>query len=218
MKLSLESILKDHIHCLINKTATALERGKLHRPLDKIYRLNSRDSRSTSTTNTTRPCIEEPVSSSEYEDWSEESERSEDEYGTVSSSDSEIKVLLEKEAKRTLEKNKKFLNSSKESPIERKYLYYPLIAQRYYFNRTASINANTMEDKKKCNVEEESKTKKKGKGKRGGKGRSPSGTNNKSIKNQSGYEGGKEFSKAKSKRQFEEDRYLPQTVRIEVDK
>ena len=223
--LSLESILKNHIHTLINKTVTAIQRGRLHRPLDKTYRANSRSSMSTSTTNTKYPYIEETVSSSECEDWSKESERSEDQYGTVSSSDSEIKMLLEKETKRTLEKNKEFLNpsrESKENKIERKYMYYPkLITQKYYFNKTISLNDKVIkeEDKKRCNVKEEEergKIKKKSKGKKGGKGKSPSGINNKSIKNQGGYEGRKEFSKAKSKRQFEEDRYLPRAIRTEA--
>lgn len=246
MTLSLESILKEDVPSLIDKTVVALQRGKLYRPLDNIYRSNSRSSRSTSTTYTTFPFVEDPVSgnSSECETWSAESERWEEEYGTVSSSDSELRVLLEKEARRTLEKNKKFLNCSNESCCSRRkgnslqgigkkesacyvggyYVLRPqILVANQYLNKCSPMMTNMKEceeDKKKSSTEKEEtgKAKKKNKGKKIGKGRSPSGVGNKNIRSQNTCEGKKQFPKARSKRQFEEDRYLPHTVRAEVDK
>eukprot|EP00826_Nyctotherus_ovalis_P060505 TRINITY_DN8499_c0_g1_i4.p2 TRINITY_DN8499_c0_g1~~TRINITY_DN8499_c0_g1_i4.p2 ORF type:complete len:119 (+),score=22.93 TRINITY_DN8499_c0_g1_i4:972-1328(+) len=103
-------------------------------------------------------------------------------------------------------------------------IYRPqiLVANRY-LSRCNPIVTNMkeyVEDKKKSCAEKEEagKTKKKNKGKKIGKGRSPSGMGNKNIRSQNTYEGKKQFSKAKSKRQFEEDRYLPHKIRAEVDK
>ncbi len=134
LTLSLEPLLKNSLLELIQKTASALERGRLHRPLDKYSHPKSRSSRSASASASTSAAphrehsplhwLEEPdpienlsrdcsfcEESSDEMTWTD----SEEGYGTVSSSESDIAIVLRKEAKRTLEKNKEFLRSSRES-------------------------------------------------------------------------------------------------------